>query len=185
MKIGVSSYSFSRLVNSGAMEQMAVIRAAKEIGFDVIEFSTIAVPQGKTLPEFAAELRTEAKRVGMDIVNYTIGADFLKGSQGNLQAEIERVKGEVDVAAILGTPSMRHDGTFGWPTDYRGLKSFDAALPRVAEGCRAVTEYAASKGIKTMVENHGFFCQESFRVEKLVTAVDHPNFGVLVDMGNF
>ncbi|MCB0092362.1 MAG: sugar phosphate isomerase/epimerase, partial [Caldilineaceae bacterium] len=55
----------------------------------------------------------------------------------------------------------------------------------LAEGCRAVTEYAAAKGIKTMVENHGFFCQESTRVEKLVTAVDHANFGVLIDMGNF
>ena len=185
MKIGVSSYSFSRLVKSGAMQQIEVIRKAKEIGFDVIEFSTIAVPEGKTLPAFAAELRDEAKQVGLEIANYTIGADFLKGSQGNLQAEIERVKGEVDVAAILGTTSMRHDGTFGWPADHVGPKSFDAALPRVAEGCRAVTEYAASKGIKTMVENHGFFCQESFRVEKLVTAVDHPNFGVLVDMGNF
>ena len=36
-----------------------------------------------------------------------------------------------------------------------------------------------------MVENHGFFCQDSVRVEKLVTAIDHPNFGVLLDMGNF
>lgn len=185
MKIGVSSYSFSRLVNSGAMEQLAVISKAKEIGFDVIEFSTIAVPAGKTLPEYAAELRAEANRVGIDIVNYTIGADFLRGSKGDLPAEIERVKGEVDIAAILGVPGMRHDATFGWPADRVGPKSFDAALPRLAEGCRAVTEYAASKGIKTMVENHGFFSQESVRVEKLVTAVDHPNFGVLVDMGNF
>ena len=36
--------------------------------------------------------RAEANAVGMDIVNYTIGADFLKGSQGNLQAEIERTE---------------------------------------------------------------------------------------------
>ncbi|CAN5408413.1 sugar phosphate isomerase/epimerase [soil metagenome] len=185
MKIGVSSYSFSRLVNSGAMEQLAVIGKAKEIGFDVIEFSTIAVPQGKTLADYAAELRAEADRVGIEIVNYTIGADFLRGSKGDLPAEVERVKGEVDIAAILGVPGMRHDATFGWPADRVGPKSFDAALPRLAEGCRAVTEYAASKGIKTMVENHGFFSQESMRVEKLVTAVDHPNFGVLVDMGNF
>lgn len=185
MRIGVSSYSFIRLVTGGQMEQKMVIAKAKEIGFDVIEFSKIVVPEGKTLPEYAAELRTEADRVGIDIVNYTVGADFLKGSNGDLQAEIERVKGEVDIAEILDVPGMRHDASSGWPTEHAGPKSFEAALPRLAEGCRAVTDYAASKGIKTMVENHGWFCQESIRVEQLVTAVDHPNFGVLVDMGNF
>jgi len=185
MKIGVSSYSFSRLVNAGAMRQIDVIAKAKEMGFDVLEFSKIAVPEGKTLPEFAAELRAEANRVGIDLVNYTIAADFLKGSDGDLAAEIERVRGEVDIAEILGVPGMRHDASGGWPADHAGPKSFEAALPRLAEGCRAVTEYAATKGIKTMVENHGYFCQDSLRVEQLVTAVDHPNFGVLIDMGNF
>lgn len=185
MKIGVSSYSFVRLVRSGEMEQIDVIAKAKEIGFDAIEFSTIILPEGESLPDYAAKLRTEAERVGIDIVNYTIGADFLRGSGGDLAAEIERVKGEVDVAEILGVPGMRHDASAGWPTDHSGPKSFDAALPRLAEGCRAVTEYAASKGIKTMVENHGFFCQDSVRVEKLIATVDHPNYGALIDMGNF
>ena len=185
MQIGVSSYSFVRLVRSGQMAQIDVIAKAKEIGFDAIEFSTIAVPEGKTLAAFAAELRAESQRVGLPIVNYTIGADFLRGSGGDLQAEIDRVKGEVDIAEILSVPGMRHDASAGWPNDHVGPRSFAAALPRLAQGCRAVTEYAAAKGIRTMVENHGFFCQESARVEQLVTAVDHPNFGVLVDMGNF
>lgn len=185
MKIGISSYSFSRLVSSGAMEQLDVIASAREIGFDVIEFAGIAVPEGKTLNGLAGELREEADRVGIEIVNYTIGADFLKGSGGDLQAEIARVRGEVDVAEILGTSGMRHDASGGWPDDHAGPKSFEAALTRLAEGCRGVTEYAVDKGIKTMVENHGRFCQDSIRVEQLVTAVDHPNFGVLIDMGNF
>lgn len=185
MKIGVSSYSYSRLVKSGALKQIEVIAKAKEQGFEVIEFSTIAVPEGKTLPAFAAELRKEADRCALPIANYTIGADFLGGSGGDLKAEIERVKREVDVAEILGVPGMRHDATGGWPEAHVGPKSFEAAVPRLAEGCRAVTEYAAAKKIKTMVENHGRFCQDSERVEKLVCAVAHPNFGVLIDMGNF
>ena len=185
MKIGVSSYSFSRLVGSGQMKQLEVIAKAKEMGFDVIEFSTIAVPKGKTLAGFAKELRDEAARVGIAIANYTIGADFLRGSDGDLKAEIARVRREVDIAAILGVPGMRHDATGGWPPDHKGVKSFEAALPRLAAGCRGVTEYAAERGIKTMVENHGYFCQDSIRVEQLVTAVNHPNFGVLIDMGNF
>jgi len=185
MQIGVSSYSFVRLVRAGQIAQIEVIAKAKKIGFDAIEFSTIAVPEGKTLAAFAQELREESERVGLPIVNYTIGADFLRGSGGDLQAEIARVQGEVDIAQILGVPGMRHDASAGWPNDHGGPRSFAAALPRLAQGCRAVTEYAAARGIRTMVENHGFFCQESARVEQLVTAVDHPNFGVLVDMGNF
>ncbi len=185
MQIGVSSYSFSRLVRSGQMAQIEVIAKAAEMGFDAIEFSTIAVPAGKSLPAFARELRAEAARVGLPIVNYTIGADFLRGCGGDLQAEIARVQAEVNIAEILGVPGMRHDASSGWPDSHSGPRSFAAALPRLAAGCRAVTEYAAAKGIRTMVENHGFFCQESVRVEQLVTAVDHPNFGVLVDMGNF
>ena len=186
MQIGVSSYSYSRLVRSGQMKQIEVIAKAKEMGFDVIEFSTIAVPEGKTLPEFAAELKAEADRVGIPIANYTVGADLLAGSNGDLKAEVERIKAEVDVAAILGVPGFRHDCSGGrFPENWPAAKSFDAALPRLAEGCRAITEYAAAKGIKTMVENHGYFCQDSIRVEKLVTAVNHPNFGLLIDMGNF
>ena len=185
MQIGVSSYSYSRLVRSGGMKQTEVIGAAREAGFDVIEFSVIAVPDGQKLAAFAGELREEARKVGIAIANYTIGADFINGSNGNLDAEIARVKGEVDIAEILGVPGMRHDATTGFAAGYTGPRGFDNALPRLAEGCRAVTEYAATKGIRTMVENHGFFCQDSIRVEQLINAVGHPNFGALIDMGNF
>ena len=185
MKIGVSSYSFSRLVRAGEMTVLDCPGAAKEIGFDVIEFSTILLPEGVTLPDYAVQIREECARVGIEIANYTIGADFINGSDGDLAAEIERVKAEVDIAEILGAPGMRHDASRGFPPEHTGPRSFDAALPRLIEGCRAVTEYAEAKGIRTMVENHGHFCQDSVRVEKLVDGVGHPNFGILVDMGNF
>ena len=185
MKIGVSSYSFSQLVKSGAMKQLDVVAKAKEMGFDAIEFSTFALPEGETPLSFAPRVKEECERVGIEVVNYTIFGDMLNGCNGNLEDEIERLKGEVRVAQVLGSPGIRHDATWGFPEDYAGVRSFDAVLPRLAKGCRAVTEYAADLGIRTMVENHGFFAQDSDRVEKLVTAVDHPNFGLLVDMGNF
>lgn len=183
MKIGVSSYSYSRLVGSGNIRQIDVISKAKEAGFDVIEFSTISVPQGKTLKEYAKELRDEAERVGIPIANYTIGADFVNGCGGDLRAEVERLKGEVDIAEILGAPGMRHDITYNMP---RGrFATFDDAIAAIAPAVREVSEYAASKGIRTMTENHGFISQDSTRVERLVSAVGHPNFGVLIDIGNF
>lgn len=185
MIVGVSSYSFSHLVRNGTLKQIEVIREAKKLGFDAIEFSTISVPEGRTLAAFAAELRQEAATAGLPIVNYTIGADFLNGSGGDLRAEIARVKAEVDIAVLLGAPGMRHDATSGFPAGHRGPCDFAAALPRLIEGCRAVTEYAAGRGIRTMVENHGYFCQDSERVERLINGVAHPNFGALIDVGNF
>lgn len=185
MKIGVSSYSFHRLVSEGKMEQLDVIEKTKEMGFDFIEFSTLVLPEGETPLSFAPRIREECDRVGLQVVNYTIGADFINGSNGDWQAEVERLKDEVRVAQILGATGMRHDATAGFPADYRGARGFEDALPILINGCRAVTEFAADLGIRTMVENHGFFCQDSERVEKLVNGVNHPNFGLLVDMGNF
>lgn len=185
MQIGVSSYSFSRIVKRGVLKQIEVISKAKEMGFDFLEFSTIAVPEGKSLPEYAKELREESDRVGLPIVNYTIGGDFLNGSGGCLDQEVERLKGEVQVAKILGATGMRHDATSGFQKEDPRGKGFEEALPILIKGYRAVTEYAEKEGIRTMVENHGFFCQDSIRIERLISGVGHPNFGALIDMGNF
>lgn len=185
MKIGVVSYSFSRLVKSGWMKQVEVVSKAKEMGFDVIEFSTLALPEGESVLSFAGVLREECKRVGIEMGNYTIGADFLNSPTGDWRGEADRLKDEVNVAKVLGAPGMRHDATQGFPAGYRGRKGFDDALPVLAKGCRIVTEYAAEFGIQTMVENHGYFCQDSERIEKLVNAVEHDNFGALIDIGNF
>ena len=182
MQIGVSSYSYSQ----SPLDLFSIIKQAKEMGFDVIEFAGFPnIPEGETALSFAPKVREMCEEVGIKVANYTIGADFINGSSGNLEAEIERVKDEVRVAKILGAPGMRHDATRGWPVGKKGARGFDQALPILVEGCRAITEFGAELGIKTMVENHGYFCQDSERVEKLVNGVNHPNFGVLLDMGNF
>lgn len=180
MKYSVSSYSYSQLRANGAYTEIELIALAKEMGFDGIEFAEIHTPEGKDKLAYAAELKAEAERVGIEIACYCIGADFLKNKN-----QVEDLKKEIDVAAALGVKIMRHDATSGFADGERGSKGFDQALPVLADGCRAVTEYAQSKGIRTMVENHGFFCQDSERVEKLVNAVAHENFGALVDIGNF
>ncbi|MDZ4198295.1 MAG: sugar phosphate isomerase/epimerase family protein [Kiritimatiellia bacterium] len=185
MKLGVSSYSFHQRVSKGLMSQLDVIPAAKEMGFDVIEFSTFTLPAGETPLTFAPRIREACDRANLPIANYTIGADFLNGCKGDWKAEAERLKDEVRVARILGAPGMRHDATRGYLAEHKGPRGFDDALPTLIRGCRAVTEFAADLGIKTMVENHGYFCQDSERVEKLANGVNHPNFGLLADMGNF
>jgi sugar phosphate isomerase/epimerase len=179
MKISVSSYCFDRLLASGAMTQLDCISKAKVIGFDAIEIFDIYAPNGRAKEEYAKMLGEECMKESIPISSFTFSADFLKGSDGNTQAEIKRVKKMIDIAEVLGAKIIRHDATRG------DGRPFDAVLPILADACREITVYAEEKGIRTTVENHGTFCQGSDRMEKLYNAVSHPNFGLLIDMGNF
>lgn len=183
MKTCVSSYSFQKLINSGEFTQLTLIKEVKSMGFDAIEFTNLVPPKGMSETDFAYSLREESEKNKLPIANLTIGAELLNCP--SLDEEVSRLLGQVDIAAIIGAKGMRHDATGGYKGIEKSYKSFDEALPALIEGCRRVTEYAGGKGIKTMVENHGYFCQESSRVEKLVTGVGKENFGVLLDMGNF
>lgn len=183
MKFSVSVYSFMQYIQDGRLTPFSCIEKVKEMGFDAIEYVDFAFPKDEDPTEYAKKLRAEADRVGLAISNYAVGADLLNGSDGDLEAEVERLKGQVDIAAILGCPTMRHDVTGGIAN--RTYQGYDNVVERLAKGCRAVAEYAAQKGIRTMTENHGFFSQDSLRVEKLINTVASDNFGQLVDMGNF
>ncbi len=178
MKISVSSYSYSAL----GTDDFCRMHLAKEMGFDGIEFAEINPPEGVAKIDHAKALKALSDELSLPITNYAIGADFINK---DCDSEIERLKGEIDIAEILGVKVMRHDATGGPEEERFSLDGFEKYLPTLAKGCRAVTEYAATKGIRTSVENHGYYCQQSDRVEALMKAVDHENFGWLVDIGNF
>ena len=182
MKTSVSSYSYHKLLNKGELNLFQVMDKTKEFGFDAIEFVEFTAPEGKTQLEFAAELRAYADKIGLGVASYTIGANFL---QDDVAAEVQRLKGEVDIAAVLGVPVMRHDIFSRYPDSYTGVKTFQAVLPIIAPAIREVSEYAASKGIITMSENHGFIMQDSDRLLQLYTAVGCTNYRYLCDIGNF
>ena len=181
MKYSVSSYSYSQLTSSGEYTEKQLIALAKEMGFDGIEFAEIHPPMGADKLAYAEELRREAEKQEIAIVAYCIGANLLDDTD----REIERLKGEVDVAAALGVPVMRHDASGGYAKESRNQRGFSNALPAIVKGYKAVTEYAKTKGVRTCIENHGFFCQDSCRVEAIINGVADPNFGALVDIGNF
>ena len=135
MKTAVSSYSFSRLLQAGAMTQLDCVQKAAEMGFDAIEFVDILPHDGSAPEEYAGRLGEACKRAGLAVSNYTVGADFLTGSAGDLQAEVKRVCGQVDLAACLGAASMRHDATGGYPPAGRSWRSATGRSPRPGRCC--------------------------------------------------
>ena len=100
MKFAVSSYSLSSLVSKGEATEKELISIAKELGFDGIELAEIHTPDGMEKIEYAKELKAECEKVGIVPVQYSVGADFIYGSDGDLEKEIERLKSSRNVSAV-------------------------------------------------------------------------------------
>lgn len=181
MKFSVSSYSYSQLVSSGEYKEIELIRLAKEMGFDGIEFAEIHPSDGENKIEYAEKLRNEAESFDIEIVAYCIGSDLLNDTEN----EVRRMKEEVLVCEALGAGIMRHDASWGYKKETRQGRGFNNALPVIAGAYKEVTDFAKQHNVKTCIENHGFFCQDSMRVEAIINAVNDENFGALVDIGNF
>src|SRR5690606_29568744 len=80
---------------------------------------------------------------------------------------------------------MRHDVARYTPKEADDTPTFEAAFPTIVRACKEIAQYAATKGVTTSLENHGFFVQNSDRVRRIVHAVDEPNFKTTIDIGNF
>ena len=182
MQIGVSSYSFHKLFKEGGYTLFDAVAYARETGFDAIEFTDL--PADGDAAALARELGAACKTAGLDVTCYAVYADFLYGSGGDMKKEIQRVKDCAGIAKILGASCLRHDVCWGL-RDASWGRTWRDAVKAVAPAIREVTEYALSLNIRTMTENHGYFLQDSYRMEELVLEVNHPNYGLLVDMGNF
>lgn len=182
MKTCISTYSFSRLISSGAMNHFDVLDKIHELGVPAAELVLDDNTSGGSPLEFACRLADHARRLGLDVPIYTTGANFCCP---DVEAEIRRVERHIDIAAEAGIPLLRHDITPGFYEGYTGLRTFEAILPTLAAAIREVADYAQKKGVTTCSENHGRLVQDSDRMLAVFTAVNHPNYRYLCDIGNF
>ncbi len=182
--IGLSSYSMQGALNDGRMDIFKVIDFVAANKGEHIEI----VPMGSFIltgnDAFTADIVKHAKDAGIAISSYTIGANFVLDNPEDVKKEIERVKGEIEIAAKLGVTRMRHDAGWMAPGD-SCYANYEKYLPVVADACRELADYAKPYGITTSVENHGYLFQGSERVQRLVLAVDRENFRTTLDVGNF
>lgn len=177
MKTCVSSYSFSQYMKNTGADLFAVADKAKELGFDAIEFTELP---GDDKIGLAKKLREHCDTIGLPIAAHSLGADFINR---DLEAEIKHVCEAVDVAAELGAKVIRHDVCYALKNEH--LYSYRDAIKEMAPAIRRITEYAEKKGVRTTTENHGYIFQDPERVEELILAVGHNNYGWLCDIGNF
>ncbi|MBA8793717.1 sugar phosphate isomerase/epimerase [Friedmanniella endophytica] len=191
MKLGFSSYTFHQRVATGEMSLTDVIDWVADSEGEHLELAAIyrgadaPIPNEESDPSFVETVRSHAEKRGVPLSNLAVGADLSHEDAAEKTAEIERVKKLVDLAEALGIRTMRHDVVPHGVVPGDDSVVFEQKFPIIVDACRQIAEYAATKGITTSLENHGFFVQSSDRVRRIVHAVDRDNFKTTLDIGNF
>jgi sugar phosphate isomerase/epimerase len=118
------------------------------MGFDAIEFTDL---QGDSLDEqkaYAKAICAEAKNCEIEINAYTIGACLFQETESQMEAEVERLKGQLEVAKLLGAGVMRHDVCYKLGKTGKS-RSFDLMLPTIAKNARIELEQKTGKSVVT------------------------------------
>src|SRR5688572_10084583 len=144
MKLAVSTYSLSRWrrENGKTVEDSLDWIAAEGVG--AVEFAGLGDEPIDDPIQRAKRLRNRCDKLGLKIASYCVGGEFLVSPDEQRRA-IEQTKREVDVAAELGAPSMRHDVTRG-PQDEAQTPLSDV-LKQIAPAVRQIAEYGATHGV--------------------------------------
>lgn len=183
MKSCISLYSYWPLVMAKRMTHFEVIDTIKKLGIDAVELQIfdVAVPKDMTMGEYAKALHAHATEIGLEVPIFTVDSKIYCEDP---ESELSHLCSLVDVAAELGIPLMRFDIAYkflGNESSKSPKKVIDTIVPYI----RRLADYAEERGVKVCSENHGRIMQDSYRMEELFYQVDHKNYGLLCDIGNF
>lgn len=183
MRSCISLYSYWKLVSEQKADHYQVIDTIKSLGVDAVELQIFekSIPEGETMAAYAGKLHAYATQKGLEVPMFTVSSALYCAEP---EKELVRLMSLVDIAGDLGIPFMRFDITFKFLGN-EASKSPKKIIEAVSPYIRRLADYAKEKGVVICSENHGRVLQDSYRIEELMYAVDHENYRLLCDMGNF
>ncbi len=188
MKVGFSMYSFNRLIKAGQSDRTTAVTQAASLGADCIEMLDVYWTGGHQVVPEKAEVAAFRKHVdgsGIELSCYTLHNNFGAEDPKVLQAEVDRVKRQIDVGVALGVKVMRIESCYGPPMT-PGVKIDPAPYEaRVVQATREAAAHAAKAGIRLGMENHGRLIATSRQMVSVIKRVNSPFYGATIDVGNF
>lgn len=186
-KLSLAQWSLSKPILEGEMDPMDFAEKASEMGFEGIEYvSQLYTPilEKGGSPEVAMKnlldslkARSEKYNVKNVLIMVDEEGDIATPNEKDRNLAVENHKKWVDAAQFLGCHSIRVN-LFG-SDDPEIWKNNSIA------GLKKLGEYAATKGINVLVENHGYLSSNAKLLVDVMKGVNLPNVGTLPDFGNF
>jgi sugar phosphate isomerase/epimerase len=187
-KLSLAQWSFHKAIrDEKTLSILDFAKKAKEMGFEGVEYVSqlYSLEEGneqESLDSLTIELKKRSEE--NDIQNVLIMID----NEGDL-ADSNRIERDeairkhtmwIDAAAELGCYSVRVN-LFG------GNAENDPNIwhANAVDGLGKLAQYAASKNINVLVENHGGLSSDANKLTAILHEINLSNCGTLPDFGNF
>ncbi|MEZ4857482.1 MAG: sugar phosphate isomerase/epimerase family protein [Flavobacteriaceae bacterium] len=185
--LSLAQWSLNKPIFAGTADPMDFAKTAKEFGFEGLEYvSQLYTNEAVKFPMKEAGLQTildslkaRSERYGMKNVLIMIDGegDFSFNDEKITAQAVENHKKWVDAAAYLGCHSIR--------VNLFGEEDPEAWVKNSVRSLKALCDYAATKNVNIIVENHGGLSSNGALLARVMKEVNMPNCGTLPDFGNF
>jgi sugar phosphate isomerase/epimerase len=181
-KLSLAQWSLHRTFNDDGVSPFDFAKIADSLGFDTIEFvSQLYENQIKEVgfDSVVNRLLYESQKYGLknNLIMIDHEGDLADPSEAVRNEAVENHKKWVDAAQKLGCHAIRVN-TFG-------TNDPELWVPSVVDGLTKLSEYAATKNINVLCENHGWLSSDTPILMDAINTVNMPNCGTLPDTGNF
>lgn len=186
-KLSLAQWSLNRAIRSGEMSPLDFAQKASELGFEGIEYvSQLYTEELKKDPDpeiamqkllEALKSKSEQHNVQNLIIMVDREGDLAVADEGERDQAVENHKKWVDAAQFLGCHSIR--------VNLFGANDPDQWINTAADGLGKLSDYAATKNVNVIVENHGHLSSNGALLVQVMQKVNKPNCGTLPDFGNF
>jgi len=175
MDIGVVGSGMGRYTLSEFLD------GTREMGAQCLELpAQSGFFQGTLNLDDPAAVRREIEKRGLFVYAVGGGNDFVQPTAEALEAQIAKVRGQIDLAVAMGCDVVRTFG--GEPKDGIPAEEYPDYL---IKGYRAVIPYAENKGVYLAMENHGWITNDAEVEVRIVEAVGSDRMRLTVDTSNY
>lgn len=181
-RISLAQWSFNRSYRAGVWKTVDMPKLIREkLGIEALEFVNQFF-ENPTLA-YVRKVRKACQDAGVtpvlimvDEEDPTAGSDPVER-----RAAIVAHRKYIDIAHYLGCHAIRCNMR-GTIEDWKQDKDL---VQRAAASFRDLVDYAKGSGVKVLIENHGRASSDAPTLVALMKAVNNPQFGMLLDLGNW
>ena len=181
-KISLAQWSLHKAILEEGMNPFDFAKEASALGIHAIEYVSQLYKEEVSqlgMDAVIERLNEESKKYGVKNLLIMVDGegDLANNDENKLNEAIENHKKWVDAAKVLGCHSIR--------VNAHGQGTGVEVMANAVIGLAKLSEYAKTKGVNVLVENHGGYTSNGDWLATVIQKVNMSNCGTLPDFGNF